>query len=40
MHEPQVLTYLELTGLPTGLLVNFNVATLREELRRLTNKTR
>jgi GxxExxY protein len=39
VHEAQVITYLKLTGLPTALLVNFNVAILREGLRRLTNKT-
>ena len=38
IHEAQVLTYLKLTGLPTGLLVNFNVAVLRAGLRRLTRK--
>jgi GxxExxY protein len=40
VHESQVLTYLKLTGLPTALLINFNVATLRDGLRRLTNKNR
>ena len=37
VHEAQV-TYLKLTGLATALLVNFNVAALRQGLRRLTNK--
>ena len=38
IHEAQVLTYLKLTGLPTGLLVNFGAETVRRGLRRLTNK--
>ena len=38
VHEAQVITYLKLTGLTTALLVNFNVAVLRQGLRRLTNK--
>jgi hypothetical protein len=38
IHEAQVITYFELTGLATALLVNFNVAVIREGLRRLTNK--
>jgi GxxExxY protein len=36
VHEAQVLTYLRLTGLRAGLLVNFRVAALRHGLRRLT----
>ncbi|MGH8310820.1 MAG: GxxExxY protein [Steroidobacteraceae bacterium] len=37
VHEAQVLTYLKLTGLSVGLLVNFNVAAIRSGgLRRLT----
>jgi GxxExxY protein len=38
VHEAQLLTYLKLTGLRTGLLVNFGAATLRRGLRRLTLK--
>ena len=38
VHEAQVLTYLKLTGLPTALLVNFNVPILKAGLRRLTYK--
>jgi len=38
VHEAQVVTYLKLTGLPTGLLVNFGAETLRKGLRRLSNK--
>ena len=38
LHEAQVLTYLRLTGIRAGLLVNFGAETLRSGLRRLTNK--
>ena len=38
VHEAQVITYLKLTGLTTALLVNSNVAALRQGLRRLTYK--
>jgi len=38
IHTAQVLTYLRLTGLKTGLLVNFNVPVLKNGLRRLTHK--
>jgi GxxExxY protein len=38
IHTAQVLTYLKLTGLGTGLLVNFNVPVLKHGLRRLTQK--
>ena len=35
IHKAQVITYLRLSGLPVGLLVNFNVRALREGLHRL-----
>jgi GxxExxY protein len=35
VHLAQVLTYLRLTGFPAGLLLNFNVTSLRSGLRRL-----
>jgi GxxExxY protein len=35
IHEAQVITYLKLSGIPTGLLLNFNTAVLREGIRRL-----
>ena len=35
VHKAQVLTYLKLTGLPTGLLINFNVPVVREGIRRM-----
>ena len=34
VHEAQLLTYLRLTRLPIGLLLNFNVPVLREGVRR------
>ena len=37
IHQAQILTYLKLTSLRTGLLVNFNVPSLRLGLRRLTH---
>jgi GxxExxY protein len=35
LHVAQVVTYLKLSGLPVGLLVNFNVPILKHGLRRL-----
>lgn len=35
IHVAQVITYLRLSQLPVGLLVNFNVPVLRQGLRRL-----
>jgi len=34
VHEAQLLTYLHLTGLRIGLLVNFNVSILKNGIRR------
>ena len=34
LHEAQVLTYLRLSGLKIGLLINFNVKVLRYGIRR------
>jgi GxxExxY protein len=36
VHQAQLLTYLRLTRLTTGLLVNFHAETIRRGLRRLT----
>jgi hypothetical protein len=33
-HQAQLITYLKLTGLPAGLLLNFNATTLRAGLKR------
>jgi GxxExxY protein len=35
IHEAQMLTYLKLSGIRTGLLLNFNTAVLKDGLRRL-----
>ena len=35
IHEAQLLTYLRLTGIKTGLLINFNVPVLRDGIKRL-----
>jgi GxxExxY protein len=35
IHAAQLLTYLKLSGHPVGLLINFNVRLLRDDLRRL-----
>ena len=34
IHDSQLLTYLKITGMPLGLLINFNVAHLRNGIRR------
>jgi GxxExxY protein len=34
VHEAQLITYLRLTGLRAGLLINFNVAVLKDGIRR------
>ena len=36
-HEAQLLTYLKLTGLNLGLLLNFNVVLLKDGIKRLVN---
>ena len=40
VHECQVLTQLKLTGLPVGLLINFNVPLLVDGVTRLVNRRR
>ncbi len=35
IYTSQVITYLKLTGLRTGLLINFNVPTLKTGLKRI-----
>jgi GxxExxY protein len=35
IHEAQVITYLRLSGIPTGLLLNFNSVALKHGIRRL-----
>jgi GxxExxY protein len=40
VHRAQLLTYLRLTGLQAGLLINFNVPVLRKGVRRGANSLR
>lgn len=37
IHEAQLLTYLKLSGLHLGLLINFNTPVLKDGIRRLVN---
>ena len=39
VHDAQVLTYLNLSGRPVGLLINFNVEKLVLGVRRLINRS-
>lgn len=38
VHHKQVLTYLKLTGVKLGLLINFNSYPLKENIIRIVNK--
>lgn len=38
VHEAQLLTYMKLSGIRTGLLLNFHAAVLKDGIRRLTLK--
>jgi len=35
IYEAQILTYMKLTGIQTGLLINFNVPVLRDGIKRI-----
>ncbi len=35
VHEAQILTYLKLSGMRLGLLLNFNVALMKQGIRRI-----
>ncbi|MEL6105474.1 MAG: GxxExxY protein [Planctomycetota bacterium] len=35
IHEAQLLTYMKLSGIGTGLLINFNVRLLKDGIKRL-----
>ena len=35
IHEAQLITYLKLSGKPVGLLINFNVMSLKDGIKRL-----
>ena len=37
IHDAQLLTYLKLSGIKVGLLINFNVPVLKEGIKRLAN---
>ena len=37
IHEAQLLTYLKLSDLKLGLLLNFNVPVMRDGIRRIVN---
>jgi GxxExxY protein len=37
IHEAQLLTYLKLSELPVGLLLNFNVAIMKDGIQRIAN---
>ena len=37
VHEAQLLTYLKLTGKPIGLILNFNVAVMKDGIKRKIN---
>jgi GxxExxY protein len=39
IHKAQLLTYLKLTGIELGLLINFNVPVLKEGITRVINST-
>lgn len=38
IHTAQLLTYLRLAGKPLGLLLNFNVETMRQGIKRVVNQ--
>ena len=38
IHEAQLLTYLRLSGLRAGLIINFNVPVLKDGIKRIVNR--
>lgn len=40
IHRAQILTYLRLTDLDVGLVINFNVPVLRQGIKRVINSLR
>ena len=38
IHQAQLLTYLKLTGLKLGLLINFNIPVLKDGIKRVVNE--
>ena len=39
LHESQLLTYLRLSELPLGLLLNFNVSVMKDGIQRVANSS-
>lgn len=37
VHEAQIVTYLKMSGLRVGLLLNFNTAVLKDGIKRFAN---
>jgi GxxExxY protein len=37
IHEAQLLTYLKLTGIKIGLLINFHLPSLKDGIKRIAN---
>ncbi len=37
IHQAQLLTYLKLSGIRVGLLINFNVVLIKQGIRRVMN---
>lgn len=37
VHYKQIITYLKLTSIPVGLLVNFNTDSIKENIKRIVN---
>jgi GxxExxY protein len=40
VHSAQLISYLSITGHPLGLLINFNVAALRQGIKRIAGRRR
>jgi GxxExxY protein len=38
IHSKQLLTYLKLTGIKLGMLINFNVPLIKDGIHRIVNK--
>jgi GxxExxY protein len=38
VHQTQLLTYLKLTGMKLGLLINFNVKLIKDGIQRIVNR--
>jgi GxxExxY protein len=38
IHEAQMITYQRLSGIPVGLIINFNVPILKDGIKRIVNK--